>query len=305
MSDSAQSAASVMGKCFAEVGAALFRQLEDVKPAGVDSPWQQDGERFSEERRGSFPGDARHPADLIVAVLYARMFALADFLNGVALIAEHGRGRGGVVSSFSAAPIARAAMDALAWTYWLVEPDIGHHERVRRLLLDTVLDHQARARVVAPARIDGVDVPFDSEGLAEMCDVYGVQYKWGKPDPVTGVKLPHVLGERRPTAFDILTPLLRSKSHSQLGAPVYHLVTNIAHASTQGVLVHADVADGPKGEWQFRYARLPILRTVAPMLWAVPTPVLATFDYLGWDSDPFQEVFAGAAQELSAALSDT
>lgn len=80
-------------------------------------------------------------------------------------------------------------------------------------------------------------------------------------------------------------------------------MTDVAHASAQGLLRAGDPTFDAEGRLHLRFSRRDLLRGVAPTLWALPLPVITTFDYFGWDSDTFREPFAAAAQELSAALS--
>lgn len=292
-----------MGSTYGQVARMLYDALNDPAPVGVSpSPCAAEGELIEAERGESLSGVPwRNPLDLIAATLFARLFCVADCLAGISLIAA--RGDQQPLAGLSAAPIARAALEALAYTYWLAEPEIGHAERVRRLMVDTAWDHGTRHRLIPHGRADGVEIPAEDEGLAEMCDGYGVAYSWGKWSQATSLRRLHVEGESRPSAFDILAPLMPSTSHTRLGAVFYSLMTDVAHASVQGLLRAGDPKFDSDGRLHLRFSRRDILRGVAPTLWALPLPVIATFDYFGWDSDTFREPFASAVQELSAALS--
>ncbi len=243
-------------------------------------------------------GGLRSPFQIVAVLLLAQLHAVVDFLNGIATIAVHG-GAPGRETGFSAAPVARALLEALARIYWLAESGVGAEERVRRLVDDTVRDELARHRVLAhlgegnAGQLPGVD------DLAKLCDSYGVKWRWGKPDRTTGVRFPVLSGQTRPSAFDTLSPLMPSKTQGRLGAVFYSLMSDVAHASTQGLLRPASVTDGGD-RLHVRFDRLQMLDEVKPVLWAVNQPVMSAYSYLGWNEYHFRETFATAVARLAA-----
>jgi hypothetical protein len=80
-------------------------------------------------------------------------------------------------------------------------------------------------------------------------------------------------------------------------------VSDVAHASTQGLLGRASVSDGENG-LSIGFSRIELLKGVAPVLWALDAPILASYVYLGWDETRFREVFAASATRLSDAMAD-
>lgn len=240
----------------------------------------------------------RNPFDLIAILFLAQLHAVVDFLRGIATVAFHGGVPGGE-TAFSAAPIARALLEALARIHWLAEEGIGAEERVRRLADDTIRDALGRHRVLAHLGEGDAEHILGVDGLAEMCDGYGVKWRWGNPDRTTGVRFPVLDGGTRPSAFDILSPLMPSKTHGRLGAVFYSLMSDIAHSSTQGLLRPASVTDGGD-RLHVRFDRLQVIHGVVPALWAVNRPVTSAYRYLGWDYDGFRETFERAVARLAA-----
>lgn len=295
---------SVIGQCFREVADVLSEQVTDGSDeANDDSPQSAEAAAFYERSGGQVDeANARNPLELTGMLLVTQLFAVADFLRGIGLIGVHGKHRELPVA-FSAAPVARALLESLAQIRWLVEPDIGFEERVRRLIDDMLRDHRSRHRVVVPAQTDGVDVVLDTEGIAEVCDLYGVKYRWGKPDAKTGIRFPVIEGAARPSAFDLLSTSMPSSEYEHLGAVLYHLMSDVAHASTQGLLGRASVSADQNG-LSLGFSRIEILKGVAPVLWALDDPVRGLYAYLGWDESRFRDVFGASVTRLSDVIVD-
>lgn len=302
--DSDTDLGNVIGQGFREVADVLSEQVTDRSDrASDDSPHSAEANAFY-ERFGDRIDEAgaRNPLELTAMLLATQLFAVADFLRGISLIGVHGR-HGELPVAFSAAPVARALLESLAQIQWLVEPDIGFEERVRRLIHDMLRDHRSRHRVVIPARADGVDVVLDTEGIGEVCDLYGVKWRWGRQVAKTGIRFPVIEGPTRPSAFDLLSRLMPSSEYEHLGAILYHLMSDLAHASTQGLLCRASVSGDHHG-LNLGFSRLEILKGIAPVLWALDAPIRASYVYLGWDQTPFREVFGASITRLSDAMAD-
>ena len=294
----------VIGQCFREVAEVLSEQIAHRSDeANADSPHSAEMAAFHERLGEQIDeANARNPLELTGMLLVTQLFAVADFLRGIGLIGIHGRHRELPVA-FSAAPVARALLESLAQIQWLVEPDIGFEERVRRLIDDMLRDHRSRHRVVTPAKADGVDVVLDTGGIGEVCDLFGVKWRWGKPDAKTGIRFPVIEGPTRPSAFDLLSRSMPSREYEHLGAVVYHLMSDVAHASTQALLGRASIS-GDENGLSIGFSRIEILKGVAPVLWAVDAPIRAAYVYLGWEETRFREVFAASATRLSDAMAD-
>lgn len=261
------------------------------------SPAGQEAGQFRSRVPDTWGQRFADPFLMIAVTLYTRLLAAADYLRGIAIVAsDEGRGQQSV--SYSAAALARGALEALAFAYWMAEPGVGDEERVRRLALDIQHDHKQRRRIVEAARADGVEPVIDAQLLADMCDDFRVPYEWGTHKP-TGIGLPEIKGKERPSAMAILTPVMPSKEHANIGAVVYHLMTNVAHASTQGLLGTANISRPNADGITIEFTRNSILRQVAGALWAVPKPTLTACEYLGWKDQQFKETFAEAAVRLS------
>lgn len=302
MAPQGQDLGTVISRSLEPVAAAILALVRESNPAPMPgSPAVVEADTFKALHNLPADWEYRNPIELVALLLHSRLFLIADYLRGIAIIGEQGGSREQPVA-YSAAALVRAALEALAFTYWLAEPEIGHEERVRRLVLDTLNDLQARHRIVTLARIDGVDIVLDTEGLATMCDAYHVAYRWGRRDSETGIQFPVVQGNKRPSAFEILKELLPSKEYTNLGAIVYHVMSDIAHASTQGVLGPASLSQGSAGGLEIGFSRTAVLKHVAPILWAVPGPLTAVVDYYGWDKAAFQEVVAPSLERLAEAV---
>lgn len=250
-------------------------------------------------------GVARNPIQLVGLMLVGRQLAVADYLRGIATMAVHGYEQGRTIS-VSPAPVARAVLEALTHIYWMTDPDISMKERVRRLMWDAAHDIRTRHRVVTAAREGGVEPNLNLDDFADNCDLYEVNVTWGKPHNDTGISLPHVDGVDRPSAFDMMRDLAPAVTARQLGAIFYHLVTDVAHASTQGLLGQAKISDREDGSLDVSpLDRTTQLRQVSLVLYAVARPASRLISFYGQDEQPFHETLSEAMERLTAAASES
>lgn len=296
----------VVARNFARLNETIYdgvtnAELDRLADAAIDA----DAHDF--DGRVQLAGDTRHPMELLAATVQVRLLAIADVLSGIVAVCRDEGRPNGPSPAFSALVLARGALEAAAYAYWLVEPGVSGQlgsstERVRRLVLDTLHDLKHRHRVLDLARQDGLDLPLadDVARLVQMCDLYGLDVEIGAPDRTTDIRFPKIAGPCRPSAFSILQNLLPSDQHQNLGAFVYHGVTNAAHASTQGLLGPASVGTGSEGGLELRLRRQDILRQVLPLPWALYEPVDSSFAYLGVNQEGFRDTFAEVAARLEA-----
>lgn len=242
----------------------------------------------------------RSPLELVSTVLTSRIVLVADYLRGIALVAVHG-GHQHRAAAFATAPIARAVMEALAHIHWLAEPDIGYRERTRRVMIDTLHDLKARARIVPAARADDIDPPIAVDELQGMCRLYGVPYEPGDEDPTTGIAFPRIPGDGRPGAFSLMTEIMSESDLGSFGPVYYNFMTDLAHASTQGILGRAHVKNLDDGGLSIGVNRVVELIHVAPIFWALPTPIGRLMTFYGWDDRRFVELIVDGAQRLTDA----
>lgn len=241
----------------------------------------------------------RSPLELVSTVLTSRIVLVADYLRGIALVAVHGGQHSAV--AFSTAPIARAIMEALAHIHWLAEPDVGYRERTRRVMIDTLHDLKARARIVPAARADGIDAPIAVDELEGMCRRYGVPCEPGDEDPTTGIAFPRIPGDGRPGAFGLMDQIMSKSDLGSFGPVYYNFMTDLAHASTQGILGRAHVKGLDGGGLSIGVNRVVELVHVAPIFWALPTPIGRFMDFHGWEDRRFADLIVDGAQRLTDA----
>ena len=200
------------GTAEADAGTALAEALEPIArvimdtlqsdpPPGIEGPAaiDQDTDAFDAAYGNPVDLGYRHPLHLLSLVIASRLYLIADTLEGIALLGRYGTESRPPVS-YSAQAIARTALDAAAFCYWMAEPDIGHDERVKRLLQDTMHEVKSGNRVAQYAAKDGILLPSNVDELIDMCDAYHVPYQ----QPYHEGDLPRV--GKRPSAGSIMAP---------------------------------------------------------------------------------------------------
>ncbi len=242
----------------------------------------------------------RNPVSLVAAAVFPRIIQTADYLRSIAVLAGQADEEG-VRLDYAAVVTARAVLESMAYTWWLAEPDIGGPERSRRLAVEVLRDLANKKGTVSAIPTLDVDLTEDIETFIEMCRTYGVPV-----DPPaarsddSSAPLPKLPGGgKRPTAFELISSMLPSQEHPRLGAVIYYLLSNTAHASVQGLLGSANVGADSGGDLRITFSRATLLGQVAPVLWCLPTPIRAVHDYFGWDPARFRATFAEAAERLS------
>jgi hypothetical protein len=285
-----------LGETFREVAAAFDDLGSTLEPGSRRPPF----DREAEERQDALKlGDeVRNPLELVSLAVLARKAAIVDYLRGLGTLARYGA-RPGELQVFSLAPVARAALEAISTICWLADPDIDGEERVRRMCCDVAHDLRSRARVVSAARLGGVEPNMDSDALINMCETYGVEYKWGKPDAQTDVRTLHIVGEARPSAFQTMHDLMPSAGAPALGAIFYNLVSDVAHGSLQGLLGRARQGTDEDGSLRLDISREGELRQVAPVVFAVTPPARLLARFYGWDGDAFVARYTAATDRLT------
>lgn len=267
----------------------------------MTSPARQEYDEAFEQFDSVGKGLARNPIQLVGLMLVGRQLAVADYLRGLATMAAHGY-EGGRTISVSPAPVARAVLEALTHIYWMTNPDITMKERVRRLMWDAAHDIQARHRVVTAARAGGVEPNLNLDVFSESCDLYEVHVTWGKPHKDTGISLPRIEGSDRPSAFKMMRDLAPAATARQLGAILYHLVTDVAHASTQGLLGPAEISGRDDGSLEvFPPDRITQLRQVSMVLYALSHPASRLISYYEQEDRPFHETVSAATERIKTA----
>ena len=226
-----------------------------------------------------------------------RLFAVADYMDGMAALIRHGTPGG-----FAAAVAGRAALEALAFTCWLVDPTISWEQRVARMVHEALHDQRSRHRVVSYARAEGVEPLLEPDGIAETCEAYGVAYEWGPVDKETGIRFPQLTGVKRPGAAQILTDHAASEEQRFTASALYYGLSDIAHASLQGLAGGARLSTNAGGRMAIAIDPLAVEMRVIAVLWRVPTPVLNVAGYFGFDPEPFQVAFQEATTPLRALL---
>lgn len=245
-------------------------------------------------------GQHRNPLELVSTLLTARVILLADYLRGIAAIAIHGSHRDRPVA-FSPAALARATMEALAHIYWLAEPDVGHRERTRRVAVDTLHDLKTRARIVPATKTDDVEPTIDVDDVVGLCEIYGIAHEPGGVDQASGIAFPKLPGPGRPGAFSLMDQVMARAHLGSFGPVYYHLMTDIAHASTQGILARANMRSLQDQGLAIGVNRVDVLVQVAPILWALPNPIHRLTVFYGWDDERFSSLITEGAGRLTNA----
>lgn len=287
-----------LSKAFLPVAEAFLKigPVSNLKERTSSAVSSEAGQMHDELGLADSP-DMRNPIQLVGLMLAARQLAVADYLRGISTVAVHG-GYGNNKAGLSAAPIARAALEALAHIFWMAEPGIGARERVRRLLWDAAHDIRSRHKVVTAARAGGVEPLLEVDKIIEMCQAYDVDFKLGTPVQDTDIALPHVRGEPRPPAFQLMREMMSGIGAPQLGAIFYNLMSDVAHASTQGLLNRATVTEDDEA-LRVTVDRQRELRHAAPVVFAVARPAQRLVEYYGQDDQPFAKVYSAATDHLA------
>lgn len=239
----------------------------------------------------------KHPYDVLRSVTFARWLALIDYLRGVALVAAQGwTAQRRVV--FSGAPIARAALEALAYIHWLCEPDIGPNARMMRVVWDVHQSIGARGRLHDHRPGDWKSWDPGWSDFADILTAWGVEHRRGGRAPHPVIIEDHT--ERRDAAFDILLRgVMRSRTSEKVGAFFYSDLTDLAHASVDGVLRRADIQVKSEGALHLKFSREKQLHGLVGLPWAVPVPAESVMSLMGWDTAPVREVFARELSRLA------
>lgn len=289
-----------LSSAFLPVALALLRigALSDVQPS-PSAPVSREAREMRDTFERVRSDRVRNPIRLVGMMIASRQLALVDHLRGISTLVVHGSHQHLDVK-LSPASLARAALEALAHIYWMTEPGIGAAERVRRLACDAAHDIRSRHRVVPAAREAGVEPVLEVEKIEEMCREYDIDCYLGKENEETGIRLPHVRGDDRPAAFDLMAEMMPAVSAPQMGSIFYNLMSDAAHGSTQGLLGRALITEEDDGSLTIEMDRIREVKHAAPVLYAVAAPAQRLMDYYGQDDGPFAETYRAATDRLTA-----
>lgn len=283
---------------------ALLPVAHELLQLGERHGWQpQSGSPLEQEaaetrtRYGSDP-KFKHPLEVLPQIVFARCWALSDYLRGVALIAAQGwQLQRHVV--LSASPVARGALEAAAYMYWLTETGITAEERATRLVLDVHYAIKARNRLYdhRPDHLEDWDPGWAD--LAEMLDAWQIPNRRHEQPPHQVIL---ELGRNRADAFSILAPLMPSKT-GQVGPFFYSDITDLAHASTEGILRRSRISTEPDGSLKFEFSREEQLRALVALPWVLPQPLRAMCTTFGWDTDRIETTLTSTFERLAEQTS--
>lgn len=239
------------------------------------------------------------PLEVFKQAVFVRWFGMVDYLSGLCKIAVHGGARGDIVA-MSAAPIARAALEAVAYLHWYCEADVKPHVRVRRMCCDIVHQMHVRHKLDRYAQLEGLELDPGWDEFREMLEAWQVLHDAKRQAPKLHVLDGDGKQMNRPSAQEIMAPLMQSEQHTTVGAFFYADVSDVAHASLEGLLRRANVVhteDDTSVHVQFSRDRQ--LGSVAILYWGLHQPVKAVMSLMGWEDDRFETVYEKGAERLS------
>lgn len=250
------------------------------------------------------PSGASHhnPFHVLNDALSTRLFALADFLDGLSLVAVHG-GAAARPVAYSSFPIVRAAMEALAYLYWTAEPDTADDERLVRFCIDLTHQLKGRHRLDRYAEADDVPLEHDWDDLAAMFKQWGVAHTQDEPHGQIVVRDEDGRGRKRPAALEIMAPVMPSADHLHVGAFFLYAVNDVTHAGLDAILRQADLTvDAETGARAFIFSRTRVLHRTAGVFWACYRPLKSVYSLLGWDWTELDTVYESRVQRLADAI---
>lgn len=240
------------------------------------------------------------PLEVFKQAVFVRCLALTDYVSGLCKIAVHGGAKSDIVA-MSAAPLARAAMEAAAYLYWYCEADLGSSVRLLRMCRDIAYQMHVRHKLDQYAEIEGIALDPGWADFTAMLKAWNIPIDHLGQKPKVWVVDDDGKGMGRPSAQEIMAPLMRSERHTTVGAFFYADISDVAHASLEGLMrrariIHSD--DGTNVHMQFSRDRQ--LGAVAVLYWGLHRPMEALMSLMGWEHGRLGTVYEQGVERLTA-----